>query len=263
MIQAVLPILAAVLVTGAAMAAPQYDTIPAAKGGIKVHAFHHASLTLSWDGKLVLIDPAPGVGSPKDEDPAAAFADVYPDVILITHGHFDHFNVKVLETVSGFYRLKFAEKPMVILAPKAVFDEMPAALQAKTKVMANGDKLAAAGIPVEAVPAYNITSERLQFHPKGVGNGYVLTLGGSRVYVAGDAEETPEVAHLPNIEAAFLPMNLPYTQTVEAAAKWVKDFKPKRVYPYHFHGTDGSVSDLKAFAADVGTASEVKVLKWY
>lgn len=231
------------------------DTIPANKGDVGVHAFHHASLSFSWNGKAVLVDPAPGVGSPESEDPVKPFAGMRPDVILVTHGHFDHFNVAVLRAVSL--------PQTVIVAPRAVYDAMPDDLKVKARVMNNGDKAEIAGIPVEAVPAYNVTTGRQQFHPKGVGNGYVLTLGGARIYVAGDTEETPEIAHLPDIAAAFLPMNLPYTQTVEAAAKWVKGFAPKRVYPYHFHGTDGSVSDLDAFAAEVGKTSTVKVLKWY
>lgn len=247
--------LLAAAMLAAVAAAPADDMIPADGGGIAVHAFRHASLSLTWNGKHILIDPAPGVGSPDGEDPVKPFAGQKPDVIFVTHGHFDHFNVAVLRHLSGPHT--------PIVAPKAVFDAMPDDLKAKTKVMANGDTADVDGIPVEAVPAYNITAERLQFHPKGVGNGYILTLGGKRIYVAGDTEETPEIAHLPNIAAAFLPMNLPYTQTIEAAAKWVKDFAPKRVYPYHFHGTDGSIADIKAFTADVGGVSDVKLLKWY
>jgi L-ascorbate metabolism protein UlaG (beta-lactamase superfamily) len=246
---------AAILTAGVAPAASVDDIIAADRGPIAVHAFHHAALTLKWNGKLVLVDPASGVGSPANENPVKLFAGLKPDLILITHGHFDHFNVDVLAAVAG--------ANATILAPSQVFDGMPPALKAKTKVMHNGDKTMAAGLPVEAVPAYNVTKERMQFHPKGAGNGYVLDLGGKRIYIAGDTEETPEIAHLANIDAAFIPMNLPYTQTVQEAAKWVKDFMPKRVYPYHFRGTDGSSADLSAFAAAVGKASKVKVLKWY
>ena len=110
---------------------------------------------------------------------------------------------------------------------------------------------------------YNTTAEKLKFHPKGLGNGYVLTFGDKRVYIAGDTEETPELAHLPNIDLAFIPANLPYTQTVEAAAKWVKDFRPKMVFPYHYRNQDGTTSDMAAFSTQVGNASLVRLRKWY
>lgn len=241
----------------AAMAAPapSDDVIETEGGKLAVHAYHHASLSLRWRDKLVLVDPAPSLLAPKDADPRPPFAGLRPDLVLITHGHFDHFNVEVLEDVTA--------KGAAIVAPQAVFDKMPADLQAKTKVMANGDEAEIIGLKIEAVPAYNLAPERLKYHPKGVGNGYVIGFGETRVYVAGDTEETPEIAHLPNIAAAFLPMNLPYTQTVEAAAKWVRDFKPRIVYPYHFGLPDGGMSDLDKFKADVGDASTVKVLKWY
>jgi L-ascorbate metabolism protein UlaG (beta-lactamase superfamily) len=144
-----------------------------------------------------------------------------------------------------------------------VRDAMPAALQAKVRVMKNGDTGALGAIPIEAVAMYNTTPARLNFHPKGLGNGYVLTLGDKRIYIAGDTEETPELAHLSAIDVAFIPVNLPYTQTVEAAAKWVKDFKPKFVFPYHYSNQDGTTSDMAAFETQVGNASIVRLRKWY
>lgn len=140
---------------------------------------------------------------------------------------------------------------------------MPADLQAKVKAMNNGDRAMLGGVGVEAVAMYNITPARLNFHPKGQGNGYILTFGDKRVYIAGDTEETPELAHLANIDLAFIPANLPYTQTVEAAAKWVKDFRPKIVFPYHYRNQDGTTSDMAAFETLVGNASLVRLRKWY
>ena len=150
----------------------------------------------------------------------------------------------------------------VIVAPQNVHDAMPADLQAKTKVMKNGDKSTLGAVGIEAVAMYNTSPDRLKFHPKGDGNGYVLTFANKRIYIAGDTEETPELAHLPNIDVAFIPMNLPYTQTVEAAAKWVKDFKPKMVFPYHYSLQDG-YADTAAFEKLVGNASVVRLRKWY
>jgi L-ascorbate metabolism protein UlaG (beta-lactamase superfamily) len=117
-----------------------------------------------------------------------------------------------------------------------------------------------AGIAVEANPMYNLTPERLQYHPKGGGNGYVLTFGGKRVYIAGDTEDIPEMRQLRDIDVAFVPMNLPFTMTVAQAADAVREFKPKIVYPYHSRG-----SDLDEFARRVGTdvGVEVRVHNWY
>jgi len=133
------------------------------------------------------------------------------------------------------------------------------------KVLANGEKIEAAGITIEAVPAYNTTAGREKFHPKGRDNGYLLTMGGKRVYVAGDTEDTPEMRALKNIDIAFLPMNLPYTMSVEKAADAIRQFKPKVVYPYHFRGGDGMKADLERLKRLIGdqTATEIRVLDWY
>ena len=243
------------LCMGEAMSASTDDTIPTANGPVSIHAIHHASLMLTWNGKHVLVDPAP-VGEAKGSDPAAGYGSLFkPDVIVVTHVHGDHFSVPIIEAVVG--------KDAVIVAPREVYDAMPVDLKAKTRILKNGDKDVVDAIPIEAVAAYNTTPERTKFHGKGAGNGYILTFGGKRVYIAGDTEETPELAHLAGIDAAFLPMNLPYTETVDAAAKWVKDFKPKITYPYHCRNADGTMSDLGAFKKDVGGASEVRVLSWY
>jgi L-ascorbate metabolism protein UlaG (beta-lactamase superfamily) len=116
--------------------------------------------------------------------------------------------------------------------------------------MNNGDVKTVEGLKIEAVPAYNIVHKRdtgQPFHPKGIGNGYIITFGGKRVYVAGDTENTPEMKSLKNIDIAFLPMNIPYTMTPEMVADAAKAFKPKILYPYHFGETDTSklVSLLK------------------
>lgn len=229
------------------------DKIGTADGAIQIHAVHHASLVLTWKGKHIFVDPAP---FDETGDAVAAFKTLpMPDVILYTHGHYDHFNAGVLEAI--------AAPGTKILAPQEVAAGIPKPLQGKVQVLANGDKTTVDGIPVEAVAMYNTTPEHIKFHPKGRGNGYIVTLGGKRIYIAGDTEEVPELSHLPKIDAAFLPVNQPYTLTVKAAAQWVKDFKPHTVYPYHFRNGDGSKSDLNAFKADVGSVSEVRTLDWY
>ena len=231
------------------------DKIATSNGVLEIHPIYHASMMLTWNGRHMLIDPAP-TGEAKGADHTAKYAALpKPNAIIYTHIHYDHYDLPILEAV--------ASANTQIVATQEVYDAMPAKFKAMTKVMKNGDKGVVDAIPVEALPMYNISPDRLQFHAKGVGNGYILTFGGKRIYIAGDTEEAPELAHLPNIDAAFLPMNNPYTQTVENAAQWVKDFKPGIVYPNHFCSADGTMSDLVAFKKLVGGASEVRVLDWY
>ncbi|HWY63445.1 MAG TPA: MBL fold metallo-hydrolase [Rhizomicrobium sp.] len=232
------------------------DRIATSSGPAEIVPIHHASLMITWKGAHILVDPAPVANGAQGAALAAPYKALPPpDIILITHIHGDHFNVPILQAVAG--------PNTVIVAPQNVHDAMPADLQAKTKVMKNGDHDTLSGVMVEAVAMYNTTPARANFHPKGLGNGYVLTLGDKRVYIAGDTEETPELAHLSAIDVAFIPINLPFTQTVDAAAKWVKDFRPKFVFPYHYSNQDGTTSDMAAFETQVGNASIVRLRKWY
>jgi L-ascorbate metabolism protein UlaG (beta-lactamase superfamily) len=231
------------------------DHLSTSGGRLDIMPIHHASLMLAYKGEHILVDPAPLDGVQGDAVTAPYKAMPRPDFILITHVHGDHFNVPILEAVTG--------PGTIIIAPQNVRDAMPPDLQARTKVMKNGDKGALGAVGVEAVAMYNTTPARLNFHPKGAGNGYVMTVGDKRVYIAGDTEETPELAHLANIDLAFIPVNLPYTEDVAAAAKWVKDFKPKMVFPYHYRNGDGTMSDMAAFSTAVGNASLVRLRKWY
>jgi L-ascorbate metabolism protein UlaG (beta-lactamase superfamily) len=251
----------------------QDDTIPTAQGSVVIHPIGHASVLLTWNGKKILVDPAPGFGGtrggggrgtgggrggngargaapPPPPEVITRFKELgTADLILATHAHGDHFNPGLLAAIAG---------PETVLAvAQIVYDGFPEALKGNSTIMANGDTSILAGIEVYAVPAYNVRPERLRNHPEGVGNGYVLNLGGKRFYFAGDTEETPELAHLANIDVAFVPMNQP-TETPEAAVKWVRDFRPRIVYPYHF-----SNGDLSAFTPGVGDTSEVRVRKWY
>lgn len=240
----------ALAVSAAAAAAPSDDTIPTSAGTIALHAIHHAALTLTWNGLVILVDPAPPQGGTPPADPTAEYKALpAPQLILLTHDHPDHFNVPILQAVSG---------GATIVAPKEVFAKMPADLQAKTKVMANGDTATIDNVAIEAFPMYNTTPERAKFHPEGGGNGYILTIGGKRIYIAGDTEETPAMKALTGIDVAFLPMNLPYTMDIQHAAAAVKDFRPKVVYPYHYAG-----SDVAKFKTLVGSAADVRLLDWY
>jgi L-ascorbate metabolism protein UlaG (beta-lactamase superfamily) len=247
-----LALLALVAAPRPARALPAADQVSTARGGdLTIQPIHHAAVLLSWNGRHVLVDPAPlapGGGAEFKALPA-------PDIILITHIHGDHYDAGVLQSVAG--------SNTQIFTPRNVYEAMPAELKAKTHVLANGEHSAAGGITIAAVPMYNTTAVRSHFHPKGAGNGYILTIGGERIYIAGDTEEAPQLAHLRNIDVAFIPMNLPYTQTVQAAAQWVKDFRPRIVYPYHYRNGDGTQANVQQFKDLVGDASEVRLRDWY
>ena len=131
-------------------------------------------------------------------------------------------------------------------------------LKAKATAIGNGETTTVGEIGIEAVPAYNTTEERLKYHPKGRDNGYVLTIDGKRIYIAGDTEDIPEMRALKDIYVAFVPMNLPYTMDTDQAASAVSEFKPVYAYPYHYKG-----SDPQAFAAKVSDGTEVVMGPWY
>ena len=183
------------------------------------------------------------------------------DAIVLSHLHFDHFDVPTLKAI-----LPDGAKT-VLVAPQAVADKVPEALQDRIdlKVLNQGEKIDVDGIPIEAVPAYNTTSGHEKFHPRSRDNGYLLTLGGKRFYIAGDTEDTPEMRALKNIDVAFLPMNQPYTLSVPQAADAIKAFKPKIVYPYHFRSDDGTKADFAQLQKLVGKDAgvEIRVLDWY
>ncbi len=220
------------------------DTISTNKGDLHIQPINHATFAMGWNGETIYVDPVGGAGR---------FTGLpAPDLIFITHAHGDHFDPKTLAAV--------ATKSTKLVAPKDVFDKMPADLKAMTTIMANGDQKTIMNIGIDAVPAYNTTPERLKYHPKGLNNGYVLTIGGKRIYISGDTEDIPEMRALKNIDVAFVCMNLPYTMDVQHAADAVVAFKPKIVYPYHYRG-----SDVNEFAKLVKAKSDVDVRlrDWY
>jgi L-ascorbate metabolism protein UlaG (beta-lactamase superfamily) len=226
----------------AAAPALKGDTVETSAGPVTLHPVNHASLVIGFGNEVLYVDPVGG-GARYDGLPR-------PTAILLTHGHPDHFDVPTLEALGV--------ASTGLTAPKVVIDALPEALKAKATLIGNGGTGTIAGVPLAAIAAYNTTPDRLKFHPKGVGNGYVLTFGDKKIYIAGDTEDIPEMRALTGIEVAFLPMNLPYTMTEAQAADAVKAFGPKIVYPYHYKG-----SDPKKFAALVGSAAEVRLVDWY
>ena len=119
-----------------------------------------------------------------------------------------------------------------------MIEKLSETLKQKSTPLKSKEKTKILDIAIENIPAYNTTPERLQFHPNDRGCGYVLTMGEKKVYISGDTEDVPEMKELKEIEVAFLCMNLPYTMTVDQAAKAVRAFKPKKVYPYHSRGSE-------------------------
>jgi L-ascorbate metabolism protein UlaG (beta-lactamase superfamily) len=229
------------------------DRVATGSGVLVIHPIRHATFVMQWNGKTVYVDP---VGSAKP------FADLpKPDLVLVTHIHGDHFDPTTLAAVIP------AEGQPTIIAPKTVAEKIPETLRSRSrvKVLANGEKTEAAGIAIEAVPAYNTTPGKEKFHPKGRDNGYVLTMGGKRVYIAGDTEEIPEMRALKGIDIAFLPMNLPPTMSVAKAADAIREFKPKIVYPYHYRSGGGTKADMGELKRLVGEQSgvEIRVRDWY
>ena len=235
-----LMVLLAILISGQpALAAEEFKT---AKGKLIITPINHATLVIEWNGKTIYVDPVGQVAWYK------AFPK--PDLVLLTHIHGDHYRAAILNAVVG--------PKTQLVAPPALASVLGKELKAKTIAVANGASTDKIGFKLEAVVSYNTTPPRKRFHPKGQGNGYVLNLGGKRVYLSGDTEGTPEMAALKNIDVAFLCMNLPYTMDVAAAAKAVKGFRPKVVYPYHSRG-----QDTAKFKALVGDAAEVRLRNWY
>ena len=217
------------------------DAIATSDGDIIVHPVDHASLLLGFGSEVIYVDPVGGAALYEGLPP--------PTAILITHGHGDHFDIATLQAIGG---------SAPILTSQEVFDRLPDALKANATAIANGGESSLNGIAVRAIAAHNITEDRMRYHPVGVGNGYVLTLGDKLVYVAGDTEPTEDMLALTGIEVAFLPMNLPYTMTPEQAAEAINTFKPKIVYPYHY-----GESDLSVLETAVGADTEVRLREWY
>jgi L-ascorbate metabolism protein UlaG (beta-lactamase superfamily) len=206
---------------------------------LTIHFIGHASLVFEYNGKTVYTDPWSNLADYSSFPKA--------DIILLTHQHFDHMDPKAIDLL--------AKDGTQYIETKEVFDAL-----AKGVVMKNGEKKTVEGIEIEAVPAYNTTKGRDIYHPKGRDNGYIITFGKKRVYVAGDTEDIPEMGTFKNIDIAFLPMNQPYTMTPEQVAHAAKMINPKILYPYHYGETD--VSKIKPLlAGDKNIEVRIRKLK--
>lgn len=203
---------------------------------VKFHALVHASIRIEYNGKEIEIDPVRKLGNKTIDYAAMPKA----DFVFVTHEHGDHFDKEAIKILSR-------EGTQLIMNKRC------ADMYGPCGVLANGQSAQFGDISVDAVPAYNISEGRTQFHPKGRDNGYILTIDGLRIYIAGDTEDIPEMKDVKNIDIAFLPCNQPYTMTTEQLVRAAKMIKPKVLFPYHYGQTDvsGIASQLKGTGIDV------------
>jgi L-ascorbate metabolism protein UlaG (beta-lactamase superfamily) len=246
-------ILLLVLLTGFAAGAQRIspDTIALANGSLIIQPINHASVVLTAAGKTIYVDPVGGAA--KYQGLAA------PDIILVTDIHGDHFDPATLG--------ELVKAGVVLVVPEAVAVKLESFPKGgNVVVLHNGGQAKEGGILIDAIPMYNLPASATDpRHPKGRGNGYVLSVGGKKIYLSGDTQGIPEMRALTGIDIAFVCMNLPYTMDVNEAADAVLAFKPRIVYPYHYRG-QGGLSDVAAFKAKVEAGNkniEVRLRNWY
>lgn len=198
------------------------DVIPTSRGDLGITFLGHGTLMMTFEGKTIHVDPY-GEVADYGTLPKA-------DLVLVTHDHYDHMDLEALKSI--------LRPDTDVVGSRACAGKLRNAV-----IMNNGDTRTVMGLKIEAVPAYNLVHKRPDggpYHPKGDGNGYIVTFGDKRVYIAGDTENNSEMKALKDIDVAFLPMNLPYTMTPQMVADSAKAFRPKILYPYHYGDTDTS-----------------------
>jgi L-ascorbate metabolism protein UlaG (beta-lactamase superfamily) len=216
------------------------DWLTTTNGDVLIRPITHASFLMTWNGLVIYNDP---------DGPTSLYTGLPKgDLILISHEHQDHFDPAALNFLTNI--------GCRIIAPQLVYSNsmMTAQLRALTTMLTNGATTNLLGLHIEAVPAYN------DRHARGNGNGYVVTIGGRRLYMSGDTGGTPEMRALPNIDVAFVCMNLPFTMSIPEAVTNVRAMRPRVVYPYHY-----SDSDVNLFKRQVSNDLniEVRLRKWY
>jgi L-ascorbate metabolism protein UlaG (beta-lactamase superfamily) len=227
------------------------DTIALSNGSLIIQPINHATVVLTVPGTTIYVDPVGG--SAKFQGLAA------PDLILVTDIHGDHFDPATLGDL--------VKAGVVLVVPEAVAVKMESFPKGgNVVVLHNGGQANERGIRIDAIPMYNLPASTTDpRHPKGRGNGYVLSVGGKKIYLSGDTQGIPEMRALTGIDVAFVCMNLPYTMDINEAADAVLAFKPKIVYPYHYRGQNG-LSDVQGFSNLVkasNPAIEVRLRNWY
>jgi L-ascorbate metabolism protein UlaG (beta-lactamase superfamily) len=231
-------------------ARPAPDIVAAVGGDITISPIAHATLQLEQGAHVILVDPTSRAGFDGVSRPLRVNYEGLkpPTIVLVTDDHNDHYDralLRALKTANG--------APPSIVGPVAVASHIDGAIS-----IANGEGKFVNGVRIDAVPMYNTIGQE-PYHRKGHGNGYVVSLGGKRIYIAGDTACTTEMRTLKDVDIAFLPMNLPYTMTPTDAAICAVAFKPKIAYAYHYRGQDAN-----RFATTLaGTGIDVRLRDWY
>ena len=239
MIKSTLFLLAALMFTAATFAAQSSDTFQTQSGkSLVIHHIKHGSLYIEYEGMYIYVDPVGTTAQPATDYRLLPKA----SLILITHEHQDHFDQLALN------QLWNTGTP--VYAPKSVIEKLHRGVS-----LANGDSIEYNGIHVRAVPAYNTTEGRERFHPKGRDNGYIITIDGLRIYIAGDTEPIPEMSELGPVDVAFLPCNQPYTMTIDQLDQAARTVKPRVLYPYHYSETPISQARMRL----AGSGIEVRI----
>ena len=234
-------LLSVAALAAAAWAANRTDALPANGGDISITPIMHSSVQLEYAGKVIQIDPVAKYDNVQLPLLGKFDALKQADLILVTDIHPENLDIDEIA------KLRKSGAPVVM--PASVATQAGAKIPAPTVVMANGETKSVADVGIEAVPMYNIDHGPKPgelFHPKGRGNGYILTVGGKRLYFMGDTECTPEAKALKDIDVAFVPMNMPQTMTPGDAAECIKTFQAKIAYPYHYEGQKRDEAFLKA-----------------
>jgi len=224
------------------------DHLPTTNGDVILHPLFHASFVMQWNGKVIYNDP--------DDDPA--YLPTYQglpraDLVLVSHDHGDHMSSSQIDAVRG-------PNALIIAPPYVYNNNLSAAQRLSAIALTNGASTNVLNLTVEAVPAYNTPN-----HTPGRGNGYILTLGGKRIYISGDTGNTTNMQALANIDVAFICMNQSFTMNASAATNAVRAFRPKIVYPYHYRENGGAMTNAPLFKQWLGTdlGIEVRLRKWY
>lgn len=248
---------ALVILSATLLAQRPADTIAASGGDITITPIAHGTVHIAQGPHVVLVDPTLFGGwdgpHPGNVAPKISFDGLKPPtLILVTDVHGDHLDGDAIAALRGP-----ATAVVVPGAGGAGWQWITGVTQ-----IANGQSKSVGGMTIEAVPMYNLVrgpTPATKFHDKGRGNGYIVMLGGKRLYFSGDTECTPEMKALKSIDVAFIAMNLPFTATPAEAAECAKAFQPKIAYPYHYKGQDVKIFE-RALA---GTGVEVRLRDWY